>query len=79
MGRQRESVAKMERRDECLRGSHRPAAVGGRDKCRDQCRRVEQRKHEASQAVKDCAVVFRRDRGGCLFKRIHRRTMRGCS
>ena len=49
----REGVAKLELRDDRLRGSHRPAAVGGHDKCRDQYGCVEQRRHGASQAVQE--------------------------
>ena len=61
VGRQREGVDKLELRDEGLRGSHRPGAVGGRDGCRGRRGRVEQRKRDASQAVLECAVVCRLD------------------
>ena len=45
--------------DESFRGSHRPGAVNGHDRGRDQYGCVEQRKHDASQEVQECAVVFR--------------------
>ena len=60
-GRLREGVAKLGLRDEGLHGSHRPAAVGGHDKCRAQRGCDEQRQHDATQAVQECAVVFRLD------------------
>ena len=57
MGRQRKGVADLELRDEGLRGSHRPGAVGGHGRCRDQYGCGEQRKHDGSQ-VQECAVVM---------------------
>ena len=59
VGRQRDSVANLELSYEGLRGSHRPAAVGGHDRCRDQYGRVEPRNYDASHAVKECGIVCR--------------------
>ena len=42
-------------------GAIRPGAVDGHDRCSDEYGCVEQRKHDESQEVQDCAVVFRLD------------------